>query len=433
MSIFDTGYEAGKRFGNLPLKLFANRGDVWTVFGNAKTIREFANGLDIPLGALIGWGFNGETCRKDCIEQDLLERIYSISTTVRLVARKTRNTRTTISQAGSVVNPHFFPPATRCGLVATIPAGILFGVFMTAPLREQFANDASDILDGGIDNSQTTIDVIDGSEFPAAGNFRLKIEDELMLCTARSGNTLMVARGIEGTSAASHSDAKTVSQILTLGSVQRWGQDNYDLWNSTRPPLGLLVADDGSTLLTSGDFTGTNTTNATLTDEFGTIAVDKGTQSGLSPTLWHRAAPSAPYSYIAAFRFLGFQNNSQPSIGMVLRKNSAAQNYLLSVGCRASSNPFAAVRKDNSGSFTALVGVANFYFVGEVIWMKIEDDNTDVKFYLSCDGVKWVQIASEARTTLMSGGPDRVGFFIDNDNSSGVHAQGRLVHWSRAS
>jgi hypothetical protein len=65
--------------------------------------------------------------------------------------------------------------------------------------------------------------------------------------------------------------------------------------------------------------------------------------------------------------------------------------------------------------------------------MKVEDDNTNVKFYLSDDGVQWVLVASEARTTLMSGGPDKVGFFIDNDSSSGVHCQGRLCHWSRAS
>jgi hypothetical protein len=94
---------------------------------------------------------------------------------------------------------------------------------MTA--REQFANNAQDTLDGAIDASQTTLDLNDASEFPSAGNFRIKIDSEIMLATARSTNTLTVVRGIEGTSGASHGNGTGVHHILTDASMNTWLRD----------------------------------------------------------------------------------------------------------------------------------------------------------------------------------------------------------------
>jgi hypothetical protein len=52
---------------------------------------------------------------------------------------------------------------------------------MSAPLREEFVNNWDARLDGGIDDTQTTIDIDDASRLPATGNVRLLIEDELIL------------------------------------------------------------------------------------------------------------------------------------------------------------------------------------------------------------------------------------------------------------
>ena len=53
-------------------------------------------------------------------------------------------------------------------------------------LREQFANDATSTLSSGINNSVTSLSLADASAFPSVGNFRVKADDEIMLCTARS-------------------------------------------------------------------------------------------------------------------------------------------------------------------------------------------------------------------------------------------------------
>ena len=88
-------------------------------------------------------------------------------------------------------------------------------------MPEQASNFGRTRTDGSVTNVATSFDVIDGSVFPATGNFRLNCEDELMLCTARSSNTLTVTRGIEGTTAAAHGSGVYVTQVNTAGGFQQ--------------------------------------------------------------------------------------------------------------------------------------------------------------------------------------------------------------------
>lgn len=73
-----------------------------------------------------------------------------------------------------------------------------------------YANDASTTLSAGINDSVTTVNVTDGSVFPSPKGltgFYLTLMDgtntEIIYCTARSGNTLTVVRGVDGSSARS--------------------------------------------------------------------------------------------------------------------------------------------------------------------------------------------------------------------------------------
>ena len=84
---------------------------------------------------------------------------------------------------------------------------------------EQLTNFGRTTITGAINDTTTSVTVADGSVFPATGDFRLNCEDELMLCTARSGNDLTVVRGIESTTAASHSAVKPITQVVTAGAV----------------------------------------------------------------------------------------------------------------------------------------------------------------------------------------------------------------------
>lgn len=87
---------------------------------------------------------------------------------------------------------------------------------------EQFANTYQTTLNdsGGISSGDTSMIVTSATGSPSV-QFRVKIDNELILVTAKSGTTFTITRGIEGSSAASHSDGATVTHVLTAASLSR--------------------------------------------------------------------------------------------------------------------------------------------------------------------------------------------------------------------
>jgi hypothetical protein len=307
---------------------------------------------------------------------------------------------------------------------------------MAAPLREQFKNNAVDELDGSIDASQTTLDVLDGSVFPATGNFRLVIEDEILICTARSTDTLTVIRGQEGTTGASHASGTAVAHILTADGLDRWAKDNFPLWGySSVPALSKLVADNGTTLLTASSFTWDNQDSATVTDQAGTILMRMDASgAGENVRVQYISAPTAPYSYIAGFQFILPAGDSSDfcQVYMGFRDSGGKLTVLafqadgLGGGSRVSVY--------NLNSPTSFNGTPrsrqHCNVVGGVFWMKVEDDSTNLKFYIG-DGVEWIQIHSLGRTSFMGSGPNALMWGGNNAGNSHNEALIRLVHWSR--
>lgn len=84
---------------------------------------------------------------------------------------------------------------------------------------EQFANNPSSTLTTAINSSVTSIVVASATTFSQLGNFRIVVDNELMMVTAVSGTTFTVIRAIEGTTAASHLAQAAVIQILTAGGL----------------------------------------------------------------------------------------------------------------------------------------------------------------------------------------------------------------------
>ena len=92
-----------------------------------------------------------------------------------------------------------------------------------------FSNSASTTLSAGVGDSATSITVADGSVFPAitgSDYFYLTLEvdsdpelKEIVKCTARSGNTLTIARGQDGTSARTFSTADKAQLRLTAAGL----------------------------------------------------------------------------------------------------------------------------------------------------------------------------------------------------------------------
>ena len=103
---------------------------------------------------------------------------------------------------------------------------------------EQYFNDYGTTLSAGITNSQTTLNVTSTYGYPSTGNFRIRIDSELLLVTAISGSTWTVTRGIEATSAATHLTGATISSFLTAGAlaqlfIEQGGAGSNFSWQGT--------------------------------------------------------------------------------------------------------------------------------------------------------------------------------------------------------
>ena len=88
-------------------------------------------------------------------------------------------------------------------------------------MAEQFVNDPGTILATGCNSSITTIAVGSSAGYPSSGNFRIKIDQEIMIVTAVSGTNWTVTRGAESTTATSHASNASVNHLLTAGGYKQ--------------------------------------------------------------------------------------------------------------------------------------------------------------------------------------------------------------------
>ncbi len=309
---------------------------------------------------------------------------------------------------------------------------------MTTPLREQTANAADSLLDGAINNSVTSLDVDDASAFPAAGNFRILIDSEIILVTAVSSNTFTLVRGQEGTAGASHLDNAPVTHILTAGSLNQLGADNVPFWGGSFPPLNRLAKNNGD-LLVASDFTWVNQGTATVTDQAGTIIMRApATSGGDQLRIQAIATPSAPYTYTAAVQTVSFRSGaggSTPIFGMGLRDSSNGKMVVFMIlndtdtGWRLQITYL-----DNETTFSSSpVSRDNYTVIGHALWLRVTNDNTNLLFSISCDGLEWIQVASVGKTAHTAALNQAI-WFCDSlgTTSSGPDMLLRLLHWSQS-
>ena len=118
-------------------------------------------------------------------------------------------------------------------------------------MTERFSNQAVTTLSAAIITpALTSCTVTDATAFPTSGNFRIKIDSELLLVTGVAGTTFTITRGIEGTTAATHANGASVIHLLTKGSLEARVANRFisDLY-ANKPAAGikgrLFIPTDG--------------------------------------------------------------------------------------------------------------------------------------------------------------------------------------------
>lgn len=289
--------------------------------------------------------------------------------------------------------------------------------------RERFVNNAATTLASGITSVQTTMVVDDGTVFPSEGDFRLRVADEIMLCTARSGGSLTIVRGQEGTSAADHSTGDVVRCILTSEALNTFMAENAGIYlsgASGSPPLRLT--DGSGDPLTASSFTWVNQGTASVSDgSNGLVAIlDPSQGSGTDGRYLVLAQPTPPFVF--TWGGYGVWRNSggavYPQCGPCLRDSTSGRITNLVFHCRETDQDAVEVSHLNSPtSYNSSPLGLNPATRGPIWWGRIEDDNVDHKFSISYDGVTWIEIFSETRTTWLAA-QDQVGFFFNRSSNN---------------
>jgi hypothetical protein len=281
-------------------------------------------------------------------------------------------------------------------------------------MAEQYANNAQTTLNGAINNSTTSITVTDGSVFPSSGDFRLKCESELMLCTARSGNTLTVTRGIESTTAASHADLTQISLVLTKQSFLNlmteaslkgarasrpssaqtgaWyyptdygmpSRYNGSSWDAFNPHICRFV-----TPPVVSDYSWVNQDSSTASDRDGILFGTPYSGSD-SVKMLTKSLPATTYDLKASFRSSA-RSKDYSGCGIALRESSSGKviTYLL----KNDTGKLAIDKWNSPSSYNALVYGTFPPFQTSGDWhLRIVRGATNRTYYWSVNGYDWLQ------------------------------------------
>lgn len=294
-------------------------------------------------------------------------------------------------------------------------------------MRELLANQASTTLNGSITSGATSITVISGSAFPSSGNFRVVCENEIMLCTARSGNVLTVVRAQEGTTAAAHLDGLTVAQSLTVGGLKQYLRDNVPFADGSRPPFQIV--DSSRNALTSSDFSQVNAaSNVTITDQDGSIVLLTTPAASAYAICLARSIP-ATKTLVAALRPIIQQGGTAGFMHAFVGFRESATGKLILFGPQNYNGAFDMLVRhyDSPTSLNSTQFDEPVFMPGaDAVWLKLHDDSTNLICSVG-DGSNWIDVFSEGRASFFTIAPDQ---FIFGTNASGsLNIINRLAAW----
>jgi hypothetical protein len=97
-------------------------------------------------------------------------------------------------------------------------------------------------LNGGINETALSLVVADASSFPGTPQFRILVENEIMLVTGVSGTTFTIQRGAEGTTAVTHANGVVVTHVLTAAALDLLCQTDDSRLTDDRVAAGIRTA-----------------------------------------------------------------------------------------------------------------------------------------------------------------------------------------------
>ena len=322
---------------------------------------------------------------------------------------------------------------------------------------ERFANGGLSSLAAGIDDSVLALTVKSAVGFPTGGNFRIIIDNEIMLVTDVQGKVFTVTRAQEGTSAASHLADAAVFHILTAGSLAQRDIEQFatgaiasrdaagQAGRLYLPTEGLVHQDNGSlwdmlplsrmTPPAAADFAWVNQGTSTVADTKGMMVLTSQSSAAAdSLRCLVKSAPGTPYEITVAMMAqnpIYTSSTTIPQFGICWRESGSGK--LLTYGWGGNNYPgyFYYAQWTNA---TTLSG-GQFAYGTPLIspfWVRFSDDGVNRLVKVSSDGFNFVPVqAAQGRTVFLTA--DQVGVFANSwKTSNGIPRVISFLHWRQA-
>lgn len=318
---------------------------------------------------------------------------------------------------------------------------------------EQFANNATTSLNGSITSGATSLVVMSSSLFPSSGNFRVSIDGEIILVTGVSGTTWTVTRAQENTTAIAHNSGAAVTHILTAGALIQLKTDvvttgtfasrptagvNGRIYYPTDGPISFI--DDGTNWrpLVGGTILGTQpaaastwnklnftqqgsqTAAPTLSDNFGTLKLVitggtanlQGIYETMSAGTWTLTV-ALNMTSLVNFAAAGlFCSDGTKYVAQLTSYNSSIGGHSLDCNTYTSVSSGANVQQNYATQ------------MGNIIWLRMQDDGTNINYYWSQNGIDFMEYRSVGRTSFLASAPTLRGVVL---SGSATVANGGVV------
>ena len=314
---------------------------------------------------------------------------------------------------------------------------------------EKFANNASDTLNGGITAGATSLVVNSATLFPTSGQFRILIDNEIILVGAVSGTTFSsLTRGAESTAAASHSNGVTVTQIYTTGAMdQRLIDESQKGTNASLPAAEkqgrLYLASDGPyvyrdtgaawegngptypmTPIVPGNFSWINQGGATLVTTGGIAFLTAPGSASDNLRIQAMTKPATPYKITAKLSGWMYPSNFA-AFGLVWISSSTGKLHTFALAYDGGVTPAGLTIQDTKWNSTTSFN--SHYSNGpglssapsKFTWLRIAEDASHRTMYFSADGFNWIQYDQVAAADFITA--DQVGFYANSVNSNPVY------------
>ena len=316
---------------------------------------------------------------------------------------------------------------------------------------EQFSNAPQTTITEDLTDVETDVDVASASGFPAAAQYRILIESELMLVIAGAGTgTWTVTRGAEGTANVAHSSGTTVTHVLTAGAIAQMRADDVPTAAYASIPAAgiegrIFLPTDGFALrrdtgaiwapwgpicpLTEPPAAGwswDNQGSASLDSAYGGVYLLTPASATGELRVRYRTAPAPPY-VITACIIPHIYLVNYAGIGLCYRQSADGKIKAFQYG--AGSSSIISQNWTNSTTWSANGAAEVITQFAPALWLRIADNNTNRIMSWSTDGLHWHAFFTEGRTTDLTA--DQVGFFLIAQNAT-YPAGMTLLSWKES-